>query len=307
MRFNKLDLNLLVALDAMLTEGSISRAAERMHLSQSAMSNSLSRLRDYFDDQLLVQVGRQMELTPRAEALKDAVRDVLVRIDTSIAMQPHFDPANSDREFLLFVSDYTTQTLMPHLLALAHQQSSTVRFQLLPQVDQPQRSLERGEADLLLIPQIYCSPDHPTEPLFDEEFVCVVWSGGRYAQGGLSFEQYVAAGHVVTQPAGAQASVEGWFVKHHGTVRRIEVTTYSFAAAAHLVIGTDRIATVHARLARQAQRVLPIVLLPPPMAVPHMQQAMQWHKYRTQDPGLMWLRGLLHEAVRRMDANAEPG
>ena len=307
MRFNKLDLNLLVALDAMLTECSISRAAERMHMSQSAMSNSLSRLRDYFDDQLLVQVGRQMELTPRAEALKDAVRDVLVRVDTSIAMQPQFDPANSDREFLLFVSDYTTQTLMPHLLALAHQQSSQVRFQLLPQVDQPQRSLERGEADLLLIPQIYCSPDHPTEALFDEEFVCVVWSGGRYAQGGLSFEQYVAAGHVVTQPAGAQASVEGWFVKHHGAVRRIEVTTYSFAAAAHLVVGTDRIATVHARLARQAQHSLPIVVLPPPMEVPRMQQAMQWHKYRTQDPGLMWLRGLLHEAVRRMNASGDPG
>ena len=123
----------------------------------------------------------------------------------------------------------------------------------------------------------------------------------------LVVSQDVAAGHVVTQPAGAQASVEGWFVKHHGAVRRIEVTTYSFAAAAHLVVGTDRIATVHARLARQAEHSLPIVVLPPPMEVPRMQQAMQWHKYRTQDPGLMWLRGLLHEAVRRMNASGNPG
>ena len=88
MRFNKLDLNLLVALDAMLAERSISKAAERLHLSQSAMSNALARLRDYFDDELLVQVGRKLELTPRAETLKESVRDVLVRVDSAILAQP---------------------------------------------------------------------------------------------------------------------------------------------------------------------------------------------------------------------------
>ncbi|MEC4511813.1 LysR family transcriptional regulator, partial [Klebsiella pneumoniae] len=114
MRFNKLDLNLLVALDALLSEQNISRAAEKIHLSQSATSNALARLREYFDDELLVQVGRKMEPTPRAEALKDAVRDILVRVDATVAAQPEFGPAQANRLFRLFVSDYTMTTLIPH-------------------------------------------------------------------------------------------------------------------------------------------------------------------------------------------------
>ena len=92
MRFNRLDLNLLVALDALLTEGSITKAAERLNLSPSATSNALSRLREYFEDELLVQVGRRMEPTPRAQGLQEAVREVLVRVDSTIAQQPEFDP-----------------------------------------------------------------------------------------------------------------------------------------------------------------------------------------------------------------------
>ena len=204
MRFNKLDLNLLVALDALLTECSISRAAARVHLSQSAMSNALARLRAYFGDELLVQVGCTLELTPRAQTMKEPVRDVLMRVDTAIAAQPQFDPSRSDRTFQLLVSDYTTVTLMPHLLALARRQSGTVRFLLspLPQLDQPQRALGRGEADLLVIPRNYCSPDHPIETLFEEEYVCMVWNSSRFARAGtLSYEDYVAADHVEVQPA----------------------------------------------------------------------------------------------------------
>ena len=103
MRFKKLDLNLLVALDALLTERNVTRAGERIYLSQSAMSNALSRLRQYFDDELLVPVGGKLELTPRAEVLHEAVKDVLLRIDTTVAAQPEFDPRTSDREFTMFV------------------------------------------------------------------------------------------------------------------------------------------------------------------------------------------------------------
>ena len=278
MRFNKLDLNLLVALDAMLTERSISRAAERLHLSQSAMSNALARLRDYFDDDLLVQVGRKLELTPRAETLQESVRDVLVRVDSAILAQPRFDPAMSDRSFRLVVSDYTSVVLMPHLLALAGRQSQTVRFELLPLLQPPQRELERGEADLLILPLEYRPPDeHPYDILFEEQFVCVVWSGGCFANvERLSPEQYAAAGHVVMQPSGMDAPTrEGWLKRRYPTVQRIEITTYSFAAVPYLVVGTDRIATMHARLARLARQSLPLRVLPAPLPGPPMKQTMQ--------------------------------
>jgi LysR family transcriptional regulator, nod-box dependent transcriptional activator len=293
MRFNKLDLNLLVALDALLTEQNITRAAERLHLSQSAMSNALSRLREYFEDELLVQVGRKMEPTPRAQTLQEAVRDVLLRIDTSIAAMPQFD--------------YTMATLLPHVLALAARQRSTVRFKLLPQVASPARSLERGEADILVIPKAYCSPDHPAEVILEEDHVCVVWSQSTAARAGMSFERYAEAGHVVMVPTeSGQPAFEGWFVQRFGLSRRIAVTAYSFAALPFLVVGTELVATVHARLARSLAASLPITILPVPLPIPKLEQAMQWHKYRASDPGLMWLRQLLKDAAAAMhtaDAN----
>ncbi|MES2944502.1 MAG: LysR family transcriptional regulator [Pseudomonadota bacterium] len=301
MRFNKLDLNLLVALNALLLDASISRAAERLHMSQSAMSSALGRLRDYFGDQLLVQVGRRMELTPRAEVLREAVRDVLVRVDSTIAAQPEFTPATSDREFRILVSDYTLTTLAPHLLALAHESSKTLRFRFLPQVDQPLRVIEQNEADMLVFPRVYCSDEHPIEPLWEEEFVCLVCSHSALAGTPLTFERFVASGHVVMQPPNTEPSFESWFLKRHGVSRRVEVSTYSFASVPPLLVNTERIATVHSRLAKIACQSMALTALPPPMAMPKMEQSIQWHKYRTQDPALIWLRNLMHRAAERMD------
>ena len=304
MRFNRLDLNLLVALDALLVERSITRAADRLNLSASATSSALARLREYFDDELLVQVGRRMEATPRAERLQEAVRDVLVRVDSTIAMQPEFVPSESDRTFRIFASDYTQAVFMPHLLALVREQRCSAGFQFLPQVANPERDLERGEADLLIIPRGFLSSNHPEEVLYEEGFVCLVWSGSSLAQVELSLERYLAAGHVVMQPPGTDrlSSFEGLFLKRYGDLRRIAVTTYSFVAMPALVAGTNYIATVHERLARQLVNSWPLQIKPVPVPVCKMEQAVQWHKYRTQDPGLAWLRGLLRQAAERMDA-----
>jgi LysR family nod box-dependent transcriptional activator len=138
----------------------------------------------------------------------------------------------------------------------------------------------------------------------DETFVCVVWTGGSLAKGGLSFERYLAAGHVVMQPPGdvKQGSFKAWFLERHGVSRRVAITTYSFAAMPGLVVGTNYVATVHARLAKRLAASWPIDIRPTPVPIAAMEQAVQWHKYRTQDAGLVWLRGLLKTAVGRMDA-----
>lgn len=301
-RFNKLDLNLLVALDQLLKERSVTRAAESLNMSASAMSNALARLRDYFEDELLVQIGRKMELTPRAENLQDTVRDLLLRIDSSIAAPPAFEPHTSDRTFRIFASDYTQLVLGPALMSLAAAQKATVGFQFAPQVDQPHRYLERGEADLLIIPTGFMSPDHPSEVLYRENFVCMVWRDGALAGGRLDFDRYVAAEHVVMQPAGGRADAfEGWFLKRYGITRRVAVQTYSFITLPALLVGTDRVATVHERVARRLVGVWPLEIQPTPMTIDPMEQAMQWHKFRTNDPGLTWLRGLVADAAKRMD------
>ncbi len=307
MRFNKLDLNLLVALDALLSEQNISRAAEKIHLSQSATSNALARLREYFNDELLVQVGRKMEPTPRAEALRDNVRDILVRVDATVAAKPDFVPAQANRLFRLFVSDYTLTTLMPHLFKLAYARAPGIRFDLRPQIAYPHRVLERGEADLLIIPKEYCSAEHPAELLLEETFCCAVWNGSALAQGDMTKERYLAAGHVVVQVGDGQTALEDWFMQRLGVVKRVEASTYSFVSPAYLLPGTDRIATMHRRLAEEASRTLPVVLRDVPVPVPTMEQSMQWHKHRSSDPGLTWLRALLKEAVAAMDKARHDG
>jgi len=301
-RFNKLDLNLLVALDVLLKERSVTRAAETLNLSPSAMSNSLGRLREYFDDELLVQIGRKMELTPRAETLQDTVRDLLLRIDSTLAAPPAFEPHASDRMFRIFASDYTQMVLAPALMTLAARQRSTVRFEFAQQVTEPHRYLERGEADLLIIPTGFMSPDHPREVIYRESFVCMVWRDSPLARGELSFDRYVAAEHAVMQPgSGRVDAFEGWFLKRYGITRRVAVLTYSFVTLPALVVGTDRIATVHERIARRLVGAWPLEIRPTPMKIDPMEQAMQWHKFRTNDPGLSWLRGLIVEAAQHID------
>lgn len=303
MRFNKLDLNLLVALDVLLKERSVTRAAEQLNLSTSAMSNSLARLREYFDDELLVQIGRKMEATPRAEALGEVVRDLLLQIDSRVATPPEFDPRRSDRIFRIFASDYTQLVFAPALMALAAEIGSSVRFQFLPQVLNPVRDLDRGEADALIMPEGFNSPDHPKDDLYKEDFVCVVWRGSRMAQGELTFERYIQAGHAVMQPPLTDAaSFEGWFMKRFGIVRRVMITTYSFVTLPGLIVGTELIATLHARLAHRMVQAWPLEIRPTPLAIEPMTQTLQWHKFKTNDPGIAWLRDVSRQAVARMDA-----
>ena len=297
MRFNKLDLNLLVALDHLLHLRSVSGAAQRMSMTQSAMSNALFRLRDYFGDALLVKIGRRMELTPRAEALKDPVRDVLVRVEWTIAATSEFDPARSERQFNILVSDYTLATLVPAVLKLCGQVTESVRFNFQPQVEGPERLLERGEVDLMIIPSEFRAKRHPSEIILEEEFRAIVWSEGKFAGKRLTRREFCAASHVVMHPPGGAQSLETVYFKQHDVTRREDVTTYNFSTIPYLVVGTDRVATIHGRLARQAQRSLPIEIVDLPFRLPKMKQSAQWHKYRSQDAGLIWLRGIIREAA----------
>ncbi|QDD91866.1 LysR family transcriptional regulator [Pseudomonas oryzihabitans] len=298
MRFNKLDLNLLVALDALLSTKNVSRAAERLHITQSATSNALARLREHFDDDLLVPLGRQMELTARAHEMADAIRDILVRIETTVEARPVFVPAESERLFRLLISDYTLMTLIPKLIARAFAEAPGVRFEFVPQVAHPQKILERGETDVLIVPQEYCSTEHPSEILFQDSYCAVVWKESELARGVLTAQRYLAAGHVVIQPRDGKPALDDWFVQRLGLVRRVEMSTFMFSSAAHLVVGTERIATTHRHLASQVALEHPVVMRELPFQMPVINQALQWHTYRTADPGVAWLRDLLRSAAK---------
>lgn len=305
MRFNNLDLNLLVALDALLTERSITRAAQRLHMSQPAMSNAVARLRLHMGDALVVRVGRQMELTPRAQRLQETVRDLLVRIDATISAQPAFDPMRSSRRFTLITSDYTSQIIVPQVLRQAEQQGSGISLRMvrLDDTHSSVRILERGEADLLLIPQPYVSPLHPSEPLLREDHVAMLWRDAALAHRPLDLQAYCQARHVLFQLAGHdEPAYEPWFTDRFGMPRKVGAVTYGFGAMPFLVIGTELVATVHRRMAMQLTGTLPLIMRELPFEMPALELAVQWHAQREDDPGLQWLRQLVQVAAERVDA-----
>ena len=299
MRFKRLDLNLLVALDHMLALQSVSAAADRMFMSQSAMSNALTRLRTYFDDPLLVQVGKRMELTPRAEAMKPAIRDILVRVEATIDNQPEFDPTVSKRRFNVLVSDFTLRVLMPHVLAEMDRQGARVGLNLLAQSDTPHLMLERGDVDLLITPEKFKSDSHPSTLLFEDEYVVVACANGPLADAEMDLDLYQSAPHaIMVPPASDGLAAESFMLEAAGVTRSVELTTFSFSALPHLIVGTGRIATVHGRLARVSQQ--PLKIFPLPFDAPPFRQAIQWHGYREHDPGIAWLREVFERATKAM-------
>lgn len=295
MHFRGLDLNLLVALDALITEKSISRTGEKIHLSQPATSGALGRLREYFKDDLLVPVGRKMVLTPLAEELAEPVRQLLLQTDAIIHRNPAFTPLTSDRAFRLVMSDYVATTLMSHALPEIQRQAPQIKVQVLVPGTRT-NWIERGEADLMIMPQQYLSPNHPSEPLFEDDFVCIGWAGNTALLGrSISLRDYLRLGHVVVR-FGEQQEVPAFeekFMEHFSQARRIEVVTTGFTLVPPLIIGTTRIATLHRRLAEFSAKHLPLKILKPPVEIPSMIESVQWHTVRAADPGLRWLRGLL--------------
>ncbi len=295
MHFRGLDLNLLVALDSLITERSISRTSEKIHLSQPATSGALARLREYFKDDLLVPVGRKMVLTPLAEELSQPVRQILMQAETIIHRRPAFSPETSQRTFRLVMSDYVATVLMRRAVPEIQRQAPGITVEVLVPSNRVDK-LERGEADLMIMPRQYLAEGHPMEPLFEDDFVCIAWSGNKALRGrAISMRNYLRFGHVVAR-FGEQQQVPAFeekFMEHFSEARRIEVVTTGFTLIPQMVVGTTRIATIHKRLAKLYAEQLPLKILAPPVEIPPVVESMQWHTIRDADPALLWLRKLL--------------
>ena len=257
MDFHNFDVGLLVALDALLSEKSVTRAGGRLHLSQPATSIILARLRRYFGNDLLVPTGRRMVLTPLAESLVQPVRNCLVQIQHTVASKAEFNPSVSSRRFCLAVSDYVTAVLISQALQEVARQAPDITFELVRLDETIEQRLEKGEVDFVIRPVVHALAMHPKEPLFEDTHTCVVWSKNSLIGKGLSREQFLNMGHVSVHFGHASAIFEDWFATRYGAIRKIEVVTQDFEVACRLVVGTNRIATVMSRMARLCAAHLP--------------------------------------------------
>lgn len=291
MRYQRIDLNLLIALDALLDECNVTRAAERMHMTQSAMSGVLARLRDYFDDPLLVPVGRSMQLTARAETLIQPVRNIILQIDATLGVKPEFEPASARRHFTLIASDYVSQVLLAEVLRRVLQLAPGLSFDVRPTHPGMGQELDQGKTDFLVTPAHLTLAEHPQAMLFEDTYHVIACEQNPSTRGGISVEQYQNVGHVVYQDVqGTDPWFEQWYANQHGNARRVEVIAHSFLLMPRFIVGTQRIATIQTRLAKQFVQAMPVRLLEPPFETPRLTEFLQWHRVRDDDPGILWVR-----------------
>jgi len=298
MRLKGLDLNLLVALDALLDERSVSRAAERLHLSQPAASAALSRLRDYFHDELLVLHGKRMIPTSYAQSLAPEVKRILAQVENVISMSAEFDPARAERLFRLMASDYITTVLVTPVAAMLERLAPSVKLDIRLPEDAVLAEFERGEIDLILVPEEFLSPLHPAELMFEEPHVVLGWRENPIFEREVTVEAVLEAGHVSVTLGPTRGPVfTGRQLEKLGHRRRIDVFAPNFAAVPWFLIGTNRLAVMQERLAKLFTAALPLSIAPLPMEFPSMRLMAQYHSAREKDQGLKWLRGLLHNAA----------
>lgn len=299
MRFKGLDLNLLVALDALLQERSVSAAAHRLHLSQPAMSAALNRLREQLGDPLLVTHGKRMIPTPHAAALAESVSQLLAQCDSLLCNSASFDPLSSRRVFTICASDYMIETVVTPLVRKLCQIAPQVSTKILLQNDiNPTHLLDRGELDVLLMPQTYISPLHPAELLFTERQVVLGWRENPVMQQPMTVDLFYAQGHVAVDFAQGRApSFAEQQLANLPRQRKIELTVPSFMAVPGMLVGTPRLAVVHGRLAEKVVQTMPLTIAPMPIELPELNEMMQYHQARAHDQGLRWLLDCIRSVI----------
>lgn len=305
MRFKGLDLNLLVALDVLLEEANVSRAAARLHLSQPAASAALRRLRAWFDDPLLLPHGKRMMLSPYALRLRPQLTQLLAGIDAFASQPAQFDPATAQRRFRLAMSDYLANVVLGPLAIAIAAGAPGIELEIVTPDDSADEMLDRGELDLIVAPQEFVTPRNPSRLLLEEQHVVVGWSGNPVMTGPLTIEDFAAAGHVtvrlgqITRLTFAEAQLRAL-----GITRREQLIVPSFALVPDLLVGTLRLGIMHERLARRAARRTEIAIAPLPFPFPPMREMAQFHRARADDAGLLWLLDAMDRIVAAGDAGS---
>ena len=238
-------------------------------------------------------------LTPLAQSLVEPVRDTLLKARATIARKPNFDPATAERRFLLSASDYVTTVMLGEAIRRIAQMAPLVRLDVRSPVNQVMEVFDRGGMDLLVMPEHYTAQiKHPQERWFTDEQVCMVWSGNTAVGEALTFDAYMAMGHIAVHLGDERtASFEEWFLPRYGKQRRVEGSVDNFSTLPLLVIGTQRIVTLHRRMAEHFAQHLPLRVLKAPFDMPPLVEMLCWPRHLEHDPAHQWLRGVLLDCV----------
>lgn len=300
------DLNLLVALSALLEERSVTRAAKRVGVTQPAMSRTLGRLRELLGDPLLVRSGRGVVATARAEALAEPLARLLADAAELIRAPGPFDPASAQRRFVVGTSDFVVAAVVPPLAARIATEAPGVDLVLQTASGEMGAALEAGEVDLAVLPDGQTDPALRRRPSVEVPFACLLRADHPAIAGGaLSLEDYAALPHLLVAPRGRPGGVVDRVLADRGLARRVAVQVQTFGVAGEIIAATSLVATLPLPVALDHAAKLPVRVVPPPIPVPPFRLVLLWHERAHHDPGHAWLRRLLDETVRRHVAHAE--
>lgn len=296
----RFDLNLLSALNALLSDKNVTRAAERLNVTQPTMSGMLQRLRYQFDDELLVRNGRELELTPFGASLVEPVREALRSIELLIHTDPIFDPATSSREFTIMSSNYCASVFLTNVAAHVERHAPNVRLIMEP-INNPIERIFSGDVhlcitadDMSLFSMHGGSEKIHSEPLFTDEFVCVVAKDHPLDQH-ADLEAVFSYPHVGVHMAGTVNTIESAWIQQHLPGYKPNVVVADFPLVAPMVAHSTLVGVMPSKMAELSGRAMQIRSFQPPYAIPDLNEAMMWHSRHKSDPAHLWLRGVIRE------------
>ena len=307
MHFNRFDLNLLVALEALLEEKNVTRAAERVCISQPAMSGSLQRLRERFNDPLLVRVGRSMELTPRAEGLLQPVQNILQEIQSTIDAEPTFDPKTARRSFTVLMSDYVSTVLVPEVVRQISKEAPGIKIQVVMLGANDHERLESGQADLIIRALIdperesgLVSENLNVSKLFIDDWVCVVDANHPGIKEEFTLDDYTSFPHVSHDFGRRTPMLEA--ISHAQISLDIDIraSAPNFSTLMFMLPDTELIALIPRRLAQMLSNYIDVRILQPPMDHPPLNEVLIWHNRNEVDAGHVWLRNVFESVAQEL-------
>jgi DNA-binding transcriptional LysR family regulator len=296
----RIDLNLLVILDALLNEQHVTRAAERLHLSQPAVSHALARLRDLLDDPLLVRAGASLVPTPRALELTAPLAEALAQVQSLLAPNT-FDPATAKRTFRLAMSDYGAAIVLPGLIRTLRREAPGIDLQI-------SHGSREGMLDGVLNGDIDVAaggfPEMPNElrstALFEEHYACLVDRHSLPADAVLDLPSYLARPHVLLEMRGSGTPEIERALTTLRERRRVAISLPHWSVAPQFISGTDLILTVASRGLRDIDESS-LIVIPPPFHIPSFTFVLVWHKRRGGDQALNWLNAQIERAAGDID------
>lgn len=297
MNVSAVNLNLLVAFQALFEELSVTRAARRAGVTQPAMSNTLSQLRALFGDPLFLRHRTGLQPTARARDLAEPVRQGLALLQAALSGS-RFEPSRSEQRFTIAASDYVELVLLPALLRRLARDAPGVRLALRPwSLHEAPPELARGELDLMLGFYDKLPPRHLEQSLFADEYVCVVRRRHPTVKTRLTLSRYLQLSHVlVSSRADSPGSVDRALAAL-GKQRTVGARVSHFLTVPVLVSQTDYVAALDRRVAEVFARPLGLKLFPPPLKLPKGNVGMVWHEQQDAEPAQRWLRGVIAEVA----------